>query len=207
MKIFAISPLSSSDLSDAEREQDGPSRGSHHGLSSAHWGLFLCSSRREEALISNPHSAIRIPHSNQSLVTSAATSVAGLLTVFIICGCCHVGFAAEIDESKLPPPAQQPVDFDRDIRPIFETSCWRCHGAERPKSRFSLVSRETALKGGDNGVDILPGQSGKSPLIHNVAHLVEDMEMPPPGKGEALTPQQIGLLRAWIDQGAKWSQK
>ncbi|MCI0536594.1 MAG: hypothetical protein L0Z50_15345, partial [Verrucomicrobiales bacterium] len=130
----------------------------------------------------------------------------GLIAAFIL-GCRVGGVAAEIDETKLPPPAQRAVDFDRDVRPLFEGSCFRCHGPERPRSRFSLVSQETALKGGENGVDILPGQSAKSPLIHYVAHLVEDMEMPPPGKGEPLTAQQIGLLRAWIDQGAKWSQQ
>src|SRR5207245_242161 len=63
---------------------------------------------------------------------------------------------------------------------------------------------ESALKGGDNGVDLIPGNSAKSPLIFYVARLVEDMEMPPPGKGEPLTLAQIGLLRAWIDQGALW---
>src|SRR5438876_6925055 len=79
--------------------------------------------------------------------------------------------AAEIDESKLPPPAQKTVDFDADIRPLFEGTCLRCHGTERPKSRFSLATRETALKGGEHGVDIIPGQSAKSPLIHYVARL------------------------------------
>jgi hypothetical protein len=67
-----------------------------------------------------------------------------------------------------------------------------------------LDNRESALKGGDNGVDIVPGDSGKSPLVYYVARLVEDMEMPPAGKGDPLTPEQIGLLRAWIDQGAAW---
>jgi hypothetical protein len=96
------------------------------------------------------------------------------------------------------------VDFDRDIKPLFDASCLRCHGAERPKSKFSLMTRESALKGGDNGVAIIPGESAKSPLVHMVAGLVEDMEMPPKGKAPALTADQIGLLRAWIDQGAKW---
>ncbi len=117
-----------------------------------------------------------------------------------------LGFsAAEVDTSKLPPPAQTQIDFARDIQPIFETSCFRCHGIEKPKSHFSLATRESALKGGDNGVDIIPGDSAHSPLSHYVARLVEDMEMPPPGKGEPLTLEQIGLLRAWIDQGAQWS--
>lgn len=113
--------------------------------------------------------------------------------------------SAEFDESKLPPPAGGEVLFDRDIKPIFEATCFRCHGPERPKSKFSLDQRDTALKGGANGVDILPGRSGASPLIHYVSRLVEDMEMPPPDKGEPLTREQVGLLRTWIDQGAPWS--
>jgi hypothetical protein len=112
--------------------------------------------------------------------------------------------AAGVDESKLPPVAAVQIDFKRDIRPILEASCLRCHGPEKPKSRFRLDNREDALKGGENGVDILPGQSAKSPLIHYTSYLVADMEMPPPGKGERLTAQQVGLLRAWIDQGAAW---
>ena len=55
-------------------------------------------------------------------------------------------------------------------------------------------------------MDILPGNSAKSPLIHYVAYLVEDTEMPPIGKGQQLTPEQVSLLRAWIDQGAVWDQ-
>jgi len=112
--------------------------------------------------------------------------------------------AANLDPAKLPPPAQTKVEFDRDIKPLFETTCFRCHGPERPKSHFRLDNRDSALKGGDNGVDIIPGDSGESPLVHYVARLVEDMEMPPPGKGEPLTPAQVGLFRAWIDQGALW---
>jgi hypothetical protein len=112
--------------------------------------------------------------------------------------------AAEVDESKLPPPATAQVDFARDIKPVLDTACIRCHGPERPKSRFRLDNREAALKGGENGVDILPGSSAKSPLIHYVARLVVDMEMPPDGKGDPLTKDQIALLRAWIDQGANW---
>jgi len=114
-------------------------------------------------------------------------------------------WAAEpVDVSQLPPAATNKVDFARDIKPIFDTSCIRCHGPVKPKSGFRLDSREAALKGGDDGVDILPGNSAKSPLIHYTAQLVEDMEMPPTGKGDPLTPAQIALLRAWIDQGAPW---
>ncbi|MBI3850256.1 MAG: hypothetical protein HY298_08210 [Verrucomicrobia bacterium] len=126
---------------------------------------------------------------------------------FSICAGCLSLTAAEIDPTKLPPSAKLQVEFDRDIKPIFEKSCLRCHGPEKPKSHFRLDNREAALQGGDNNKDdIIPGDSVKSRLIQNVARLVEDMEMPPPGKGEPLNPAQIGLLRAWIDQGASWPE-
>ncbi len=113
--------------------------------------------------------------------------------------------AADIDESKLPAPESQPIDFQRDIKPILQENCLRCHGPERPKSNFRLTDRALALKGGNNGVDIVPGDSAKSPLIHYVARLVPDMEMPPEGKGAPLATNQVALLRAWIDQGVVWN--
>ena len=113
--------------------------------------------------------------------------------------------AAEVEASKLPPAATAQIDFDRDVRPIFQQSCIRCHGPEKPKSHFRLTDRAAALKGGDNNPDdIVPGDSARSRLIHYVARVAEDLEMPPLGKGEPLTDEQIGVLRAWIDQGAKW---
>ena len=114
--------------------------------------------------------------------------------------------AAGLDSTNLPPPARQPIVFDRDIRPILETSCLRCHGPPKPKSHFRLDNRDSALRGGDNNTnDIVPGDSLGSLLVHYVARQVPDMEMPPIGRGESLTPQQIGLLRAWIDQGVTWN--
>src|ERR1041385_1250432 len=91
---------------------------------------------------------------------------------------------AEIDESKLPPPAQRPVDYERDIGPIFENSCFRCHGPERPKSRFRLDNRESALKGGETDTDdIIPGNKPNKKLDQFVFRVVEEREMPPAGKG------------------------
>src|SRR6478609_7496580 len=93
-------------------------------------------------------------------------------------------FAAAPDLSKLPPAATAPIDFKKDVQPILESSCLKCHGGEKSKGNFLLDTREHALKGGDNGQDILPGDSAHSPVIHFVAHLVEDSEMPPIGKGK-----------------------
>ena len=114
--------------------------------------------------------------------------------------------AAEVDRSKLPPPTARPIDFTADIKPIFEATCYRCHGAEKPKGKLSLITREAALRGGADGVDIISGDSANSRLIHYVARLVPDSEMPPEGKGEPLTREQIALLRAWIDQGVVWEK-
>ncbi len=114
------------------------------------------------------------------------------------------GWGAEADVSKLPPAASGTVDYGRDILPIFEKACFRCHGPERPKSGFRLDERGAALKGGENGVAIIPGKSAESPMIHYVAFLEEGMEMPPPGKADRLTAGEVGLLRAWIDQGVSY---
>lgn len=111
--------------------------------------------------------------------------------------------AASLDLSKLPPAASGPVDFVRDIEPIFSRACAGCHGAEKQKGGYRLDSRSAALNGGDeHAPNIIPGKSADSPLIHFVAGLVDDLVMP--AKGDRLTPAEIGRLRAWIDQGAVW---
>jgi hypothetical protein len=130
------------------------------------------------------------------LVTIAAL---GLLTVAI---------AAEVDVSKIPPASdRKDLTYEKDIKPIFEKSCVKCHGAEKPKGKLRLDSLEGTLKGGVDGKVVVPGESTKSILIHNIAHVGnEDEWMPPPdnkNKIKPLTKEEIGLIRAWIDQGAK----
>src|SRR5882672_5324505 len=113
-----------------------------------------------------------------------------------------------VDVSKLPPAAAKTgVTSAADIKPIFEKSCIKCHGAEKQKGKLRLDSLEATLKGGQDGKVIEVGKSAESMLVHNVAHLgEEDMWMPPPDNKDkipALTKDQVGLIRAWIDQGAK----
>src|SRR6185312_6715784 len=86
--------------------------------------------------------------------------------------------------------------------PIFEESCIKCHGHGRDKGSLRIDTRETLLKGGDSGPAIVPGHSSDSYLIQLVQGFDPDETMPK--KGKKLTPEQVGLLRAWIDQGAKW---
>ncbi len=113
-----------------------------------------------------------------------------------------------MDPGKLPPAStRQGLTFETDIKPIFENSCVKCHGAEKPKAKLRLDSREAIIKGSENGKVIEPGNSGKGVLVYAVSHLLkEDEWMPPPAnklKIKPLTKEQIGLIRAWIDQGAK----
>ncbi|MCL4789589.1 MAG: c-type cytochrome [Verrucomicrobia bacterium] len=116
--------------------------------------------------------------------------------------------AKDVDVSKLPPAsAQKDVTFAKDIKPIFEKACVKCHGAERPKAKLRLDNLEGALKGSADGKVIEPGHSAKSTLVHSVAQIGDqDYWMPPPDNKDkipALTKEQVGLIRAWIDQGAK----
>ena len=109
--------------------------------------------------------------------------------------------------TKLPPAAKSKLCYKKDITPLLEKSCLNCHGPKkRPKGKFRIDTRELALKGGSEGVAIIPGKSDKSPLTYYITYLVVDYEMPPEGKKDypKLNKDQIGLVRAWIDQGAKY---
>ena|SRR6266478_445549 len=110
-----------------------------------------------------------------------------------------------VDVSKLPPPSDaKDLTYDKDIKPIFEKTCFKCHGPEKQKGKLRVDSLQAALKGSENGKVVEPGNSAKSVLVHNVSRIGdEDDWMPPTDKGEPLSKAQVGLIRAWIDQGAK----
>ena len=112
--------------------------------------------------------------------------------------------AADLDLKKLPPAStKKDVTYAKDIKPLFEKSCFKCHGPDKQKGKLRLDSLEAVKKGGEDGEVIVAGKSEKSTLVHAIAALDPDMTMPPEGKGDPLTKEQIGLVRAWIDQGAK----
>jgi hypothetical protein len=106
------------------------------------------------------------------------------------------------EQSKLPPPVARPVDFAKEIKPLLESSCIKCHAKGKAKGGLSLENRESFLKGGETGPAVSVGHSGDSLIVEMVAGL--DPEMMMPKKGSKWTPEQVGLLRAWIDQGAPW---
>ena len=109
---------------------------------------------------------------------------------------------AQSSTAELPPPISRSVDFKLDVAPLLEGRCLTCHGPQQQMNGLRLDRREDALRGGYSGPVIRPGKSAESRLIHLVGGLVEGIVMPKTGR--RLTSQEIGILRAWIDQGAEW---
>jgi ankyrin repeat protein len=99
----------------------------------------------------------------------------------------------------LPPAAARSVDYDADVRPLLAQNCYSCHGPEAQQSGLRLDLRQNALRGGDYGPVITPGNSADSKLIKRLVHGDGGLQMPPTGP---LSDDDIGILRAWIDQGA-----
>jgi hypothetical protein len=114
---------------------------------------------------------------------------------------------AKPDLSKLPKASDKTgLTYDKDIKPLFEKSCVKCHSGEKPKGKYVMESLAGVIKGGKEGVGIVAGKSAESPVLLYAADAVEEMEMPPTDKRDkfpALTKDQLALVRAWIDQGAK----
>ena len=136
----------------------------------------------------------------------------------LVCGCVLIAvcvFAddkdkSDVDPKLLPPPStKQGVTYATDIQPIFAKSCYPCHGPKsaKPKGKLRLDTLEAVLKGGEDGPALVKGDSAKSVMVAQISHLGDPDDYLPPPDNKAniapLTKEQIGLIRAWIDQGAK----
>ncbi|MGB8852692.1 MAG: PSD1 and planctomycete cytochrome C domain-containing protein [Pirellulales bacterium] len=116
----------------------------------------------------------------------------GRLTVSVFC--MAAGFGNTRAES---------VDFVRDVRPILQRHCHRCHGEAAEKSGLRLDVKAAAFRGGDGyGPAIVVGKAADSPLIQLVTSTDRSERMPPEGDG--LSAAEIATLRKWIDAGAAW---
>src|SRR5215471_2543085 len=103
-------------------------------------------------------------------------------------------------QTKLP-PASMKVDYLKDVRPLMAQNCFSCHGPDVQQSGLRLDLRQNALRGGDYGPVITPGDSASSKLIRRLVDGDGGLQMPPTG---ALSDEDIGIIRAWIDQGAEF---
>ena len=130
-----------------------------------------------------------------------------ILTLTLAAAVATAGGAAVAPEkqAQFPAAATRPIDFARDIQPIFEASCVQCHGRGKDKGAFSLETREDFLAGGDNGAPAIVGKSAESPILELITS--RDPETVMPKKGKKLTAEQVGIFRAWIDQGMPWPKE
>lgn len=97
------------------------------------------------------------------------------------------------------------ADFDEHIRPVLEAQCLTCHGANNvTRAGLDLSTRETLLRGGDNGPVVVSGKAADSLLLKRIKH---EIQPGMPYKGEKLSADVIGRIAAWIDAGAPYSEK
>jgi len=111
-----------------------------------------------------------------------------------------IGLAAACGNRALA--ADAPVDYVRDIKPLFSDRCYACHGpdAGQRKADLRLDRREAAVD--DSGV-IVPGKAQQSELLARITSEDADLQMPPArAKKPPLSPDEVALVKRWIDQGA-----
>ncbi|MDB5319873.1 MAG: repeat-containing protein [Phycisphaerales bacterium] len=96
---------------------------------------------------------------------------------------------------------KSPVTY-KQVQPIFAKHCLNCHDAKEAEGKLVMETYASLMKGGEDGPAIIPGKANESPLIQQVEHK-EKPFMPPPKKGDQLSPEEIALLRRWINLGAQ----
>jgi hypothetical protein len=125
---------------------------------------------------------------------------------FIVAGllCCAASRAGE-------PRRTAPIDFAREIQPILSDNCYHCHGpdAGRRKAEFRLDTldpKQGPFAPRDGYSILVPGKLDDSVLVMRITSDDPDVHMPPPASNRALTPQQVELVKRWVEQGAKWGK-
>ncbi len=98
------------------------------------------------------------------------------------------------------------IEFNRDIRPILSDACFHCHGPDSAKREAGLrLDTEAGAKGEIEGRrPIVPHSLDKSELYRRITSADPDERMPPESSGRKVTPEQVALLKRWIEQGAPW---
>ncbi len=106
-------------------------------------------------------------------------------------------------------PKPKPVGFARDVRPILSDHCFACHGPDDKarKAGLRLDTQEGAFAETESGTRaIVPGKPDESELIARIESHDPDQQMPPKKSGKSLTPEQIAVLKRWVEQGATWTK-
>ena len=125
----------------------------------------------------------------------SAISIASLCVLIVL------GLVAQ---NQPVPQAPAEVDFERDVQPILKRSCTGCHGAAQQLGGLRLDARSTTFSGGVSGPSVKPNHAVDSPLFIRVAGIGDQARMPMGGK--PLPPEQVAILKRWIEEGAKWPE-
>ena len=124
-------------------------------------------------------------------------------SILVLLSLARMALAVEQDHATKMAASQ--ALFDQTVSTILKEHCLRCHGGEKTKSGLDLVTRESLMKGGDQGVAVVPGKPMESLLFLTAAHLEEEFMPPSSNKSNAvnLNPSELALLRLWIEQGGE----
>ncbi|HYG77071.1 MAG TPA: PSD1 and planctomycete cytochrome C domain-containing protein [Planctomycetota bacterium] len=116
--------------------------------------------------------------------------------------------AALASSPKDSAPIPETIQFNRDVRPILSENCFNCHGPDKNsrKAKLRLDTYEGATTDLDGNIPVVPGKLEKSELYKRVISKDPEEVMPPPKSEHKLSPRQIGILKKWIEQGAKWEK-
>ena len=132
-------------------------------------------------------------------------SIAAIIVV--TCLASSTIIADEATVRRIPPPVERTVSFGKDVLPILRQSCFDCHEGSNPDSGVRLDYRAKLLGESDGIPLVLVGGRGTSRLIEVISGKDPEKQMPPEDYSERLSDDEIGILRAWIDQGARWDEK
>src|SRR3954452_10302434 len=102
------------------------------------------------------------------------------------------------------PSAEQVAFFEKDVKPILESACLKCHGGEggKIKGGLKLTSRAAILHGGDTGPAVSLDAPAKSLILKAISYTDEELKMPPK---QQLAAAQMATLTKWVEMGAPWT--
>lgn len=128
--------------------------------------------------------------------------------------CVALALTATSARAELPIPVSEidrsdPVDFAKEIMPLMKQNCLACHHAKESEGGLNLETYASMMSGGDSGAAVVAKDVASS-LIMTRATGAEEPLMPPEDNSvgaKPLTPEQLGLLKLWIDQGATVSEE
>jgi len=114
--------------------------------------------------------------------------------------------AAGADKPKVPEPVmpKKPVSYKEDLLPLLKARCYECHSGEKPKDGVAFDHMDELIKTEGKRAVVMKGDPGKSTMFTVVMKGDDSKKrMPPPKKGKRLTPEEAGVIMAWIKEGAK----